>query len=184
MNLPRATGLALFAILLALHLAAAAAPTPSPTPAPPVPNATSLRGFAGKYTGRSNVTLGTTTNYFGSAKVRITAISDPSLKIKISAQVKAAGHSVAINNQLTFLQSGVIKGRELAPGAAKGAPFTGTYTATARRIGFQGAYKFGAATGTFTGFVTKGVHGKLNVTYSVFVTDEAGAVYTYNYTAK
>jgi len=175
---------AVLAILLAPGYLNAQTPTPSPTPAQPVPNTTNLRPLAGKYpAGRSQVTIETSPSYHGGCHLYATAPSDTALKIRLVGWVLTAAGRIPIDNQLTFLSSGAMKGRNLAPGIARSAPFTGIYTATGRRITFNGDFKFGDSTGTFTGTVQRNGKGRLFVVWSVSATGETQALYTYNYSA-
>jgi len=171
-------------LVMALSPARAADPTPSPTPSKPTPNSTNLRPLAGEYAaGRSKVTIETSPTYQGGSHLDARSLSDTALKIRIGGWVLTPNGRVAIDNQLAFLSSGAMKGRNLAPGIARSAPFSGTFTAAGRRISFTGDFKFGDAAGTFSGIVHRNGKGRLFVVYSVFSTGRTQALYTYNYSA-
>jgi hypothetical protein len=182
MKFSRLAALAILA--LALPPAHAAAPTPSPTPLQPVPNPTSLRPLAGKYTaGRAKVTIEMAPTYRGGSRLYATAFADNTLKIRLVGWVLAPAGRVPIDNLLTFLPTGKMKGRNLSPGIARRAPVTGIYTAAGRKITFNGNFQFDATGGTFSGTVQRNGHGRLFVVYSVFIAGASQPAYTYNYSA-
>jgi hypothetical protein len=184
MNLFRSVLLAAALLASAAASSQAADPTPTPTPAPPTPNSTSLHPLAGKYAaGRSKVTIETAPTYNGGSHLDARSLSDTALKIRLVGWVLTPSGRVAIDNQLAFHTSGVMTGRNLAPGIARSAPFSGTFTAAGRKITFSGVFTFGDAAGTFSGFVHRNGNGRLFVVYSVFLTGRTQALYTYNYSA-
>ena len=180
MNCHQVIGIIFVAVAITLTIQ----PSNAAEPTLPVPNATNLSGLAGKYTGRSKVTLESKTNYSGGSKIGIVASTDLSLKIKIVARVNAPTGYVSINNQFTFSQSGTMRCSELAPGISKHAPFGGIYTATPHHINFSGDFKFGKAKGTIVGYVSLNPKGRLFVKYSIFVKDTTAVIYEYNYSGK
>jgi hypothetical protein len=149
-----------------------------------VPNTASLRPLAGKYTaGRAKVTIEMAPTYRGGSRLYATSFADNTLKIRIVGWVLAPAGRVPINNLLTFLPSGKMKGRNLSPGIARRAPVTGIYTAAGRKITFTGNFKLDVAEGNFSGYVHRNGHGRLFVVYSVFITGTSQPVYTYNYSS-
>ncbi len=147
------------------------------------PNLTDLQSFRGQVRGTGKVATGSG-SFFGKSKMRVSIKAATAIKIKILASIKSGGRAVPINNELTFLSSGVVRGKELVPGITSGVPFKGTYTATPNHISFSGTFKAQSVTGSFSGTATKSSNGKLKVIQSIFVGENPNPSYIYTYTGK
>lgn len=165
-----------------LVLGAAFALTTLPT-ASAAPNTTDLNGFRGKASGTSRVQIGAST-YRGKSKVYPKIIRSFGVVFKIKASVRAGTQSVSVNNELTFLPSGKMRGENLVPGVTEKARFKGTYTVTGNTIEFTGPFKVGPTEGTFRGTIRKAQNGRLTVTHSVFISTNTDPSYIYTYIGK
>lgn len=154
------------------------------------PNAVDLSALAGNYRGRSSVAIEDNQPYRGGARIAIETTTDSVLgvRIRIQASVRTGTSrnpsTASISNLLTFRPSGVVTGKELAPGVAAGAPFTGTYTATPRRLSFTGTFAFGPSSGTYSGTVIRTKEDDLIVRYTVVGEKSSRPLYTYVYKTK
>jgi len=169
-------GFARRALALALFAAALVRPASAV-------NSTDLSEFAGRYVGTAKVAAGSN-SFFGKSKIRFIPTSATSAKIVVAASVKAGTNSVPVDNQLALKSSGVLMGKELAPGVTSGVKFKGHYTATATQIDFQGKFKVGATTGTYRGAIKRSQSGKIKLTYGIFIGDSTTPAYVYTYVGK
>lgn len=169
--------------LLLAALALATLPVAALTAAP---NTTDLSGFVGDTQGRSSVTIEDNQPYRGGARFAIEPAPDAlGLRVRIQASVRTGTPrnpaTVSIGNLLTFRPNGVVTGRELAPGVTSEAAFTGTYTATPRRLSFTGTYEFGRSKGAYTGTLTRTKDDELILRYTITGENSSRVLYTYVY---
>lgn len=177
-----------FPLLLAVAAASAPGQTPTPTPSPtPQPNTRDISVIAGNYRGLASVTLDSGAIYQGrNARITVEAATPFAIRVRITAVVRPEeGRRVSVNNRLSFRANGVLEGREIAPGAAKNAPFRGLYTATTRRrLTFSGAYEYGSSRGTFSGSLQRTPKDRLILSYSMTAEETTRPIYTYRYSTR
>jgi hypothetical protein len=160
----------------------AADPTPTPTPEPtPVPNTVSLSELAGNFRGRCKVSLDSGAFYSGPSSVRILTRPGNSARVRINAAVNAGRNRVPVDNSLTFTPGGILRGRNLAPGVLKNAPFEGLYTATRRRLSFAGTYESGDVTARIEGYLLVTKDRRFTLEYSIFPGEAVKPAYVYRY---
>lgn len=151
------------------------------------PNPTPLGRFPGEFRGRATVTLNEDTTHRGGARLLAEPLGERGLRVRIDAGVRpdrsAGARAVPVDNVLTFRADGTVAGREIAPGATRRAPFTGTFTATPRRINFTGTYAYGSARGTIAGFVRRTPRDRLIIRYTITAENTSRPIYAYAYTA-
>jgi hypothetical protein len=149
------------------------------------PNVTDLSVFRGRAAGTGDVKLSNGADYHGKVVIRpsITA-GGLGAKFKVVGNVNVSGHSVPVSNEFTFTAAGKFSAKELAPGDTSGLHTKGKFTATGGTITFDGKFKVGTTSGTFSGTVQKFANGRLKIIYSVFVGDSTTPLYVYTYAGK